>query len=224
MRILVIEDEAKIGRLLKKGLMLESFAVDLCTNAADGLYMATHETYNVLVLDRRLPDGDGLQLCHELRNKSIHTPILMLTARDLRQDILDGLNGGADDYVVKPFDFDELVARIRALARRSSTAHPVVLSFDELELDTTAQEARRQGKSIVLTAKELAVLELFLRHPNQILSKQTIIDNVWDYDSIVVSNNVEVLVRLLRNKIDRPFEYPLIHTYKNLGYKLARRK
>src|SRR5687768_7375074 len=134
MRILVVEDEAKIGRLLKKGLIMESFAVDLSRTMADGLYMATQEKYDVIVLDRRLPDGDGLLLCRELRSKSIHTPILMLTARDMRRDILDGLNGGADDYVVKPFDFDELIARIRALARRNVAAHSVVLSFDEIEL------------------------------------------------------------------------------------------
>lgn len=224
MRILVIEDEEKIGQLIKKGLILESFAVDLRSTVQDGLYMAAHEKYDVIVLDRKLPDGDGLELCRHLRDRSIHTPILLLTARDLRQDILDGLNGGADDYLVKPFDFDELVARIRALARRNTAAHSVVLRFDEIELDTTTKEVRREGKTIPLTAKELAVLEYFLKHPNQILSKQAIIDNVWDYDAIVISNNVEVLIRLLRSKIDRPFAYPLIHTYKNLGYKLASKK
>lgn len=171
MRILVVEDEEKIGQLLKKGLILESFAVDLCPTMADGLDMATREQYDVIVLDRRLPDGDGLQLCRDLRSKSIHTPILMLTARDMRRDILDGLNGGADDYVVKPFDFDELIARIRALARRNVATHSVVLSFDEIEFDTATKEVRRGGKLLSLTAKELAVLEYFLKHPSQILSK-----------------------------------------------------
>lgn len=224
MRILVVEDEVKIGQLLRKGLVLESFAVDLCSTATDGLDMATREKYDVIILDRGLPDGDGLQLCRQLRSKSIYTPILMLTARDMRRDVLDGLNGGADDYVVKPFDFDEIVARIRALARRNTVAHSIVLSFDKIELDTATKEVHREGKLITLTAKELAVLEYFLKHPNQILSKQAIIDNIWDYDSVITSNNVEVLIRLLRSKIDKPFQYPLIQTYKNLGYKLARKK
>jgi len=224
MRILVVEDEEKIGQLLKKGLTLESFAVDICSTAADGFSMAIREKYDVIILDRRLPDGDGLLLCTKLRSQSVYTPILMLTARDMREDVLDGLNGGADDYVVKPFDFDELVARIRALARRNVTVRPVILGFDEIELNTATKEVRRSGKDILLTAKELAILEHFLKHPNQILSKQAIIDAIWDYNSVITSNNVEVLIRLLRSKIDRPFGYSLIHTHKNLGYKLARKK
>lgn len=225
MRVLVVEDEPKIAKLIKRGLAQESFAVDVCHTGDEGLDMALAEPYDVIVLDRMLPGSyEGAALCEELRARKITAPILMLTAKDTTSDKIAGLNSGADDYLVKPFDFDELVARIRALARRPPAVHDVVLSYDELTLNTTTKQVHRAGQLIPMTAKEFALLEYFMRHPGQILSKDAIIARIWDYDAIVISNNVEVYIRMLRSKIDKPFSYPLIHTVKGMGYRLEARR
>jgi DNA-binding response OmpR family regulator len=221
MRVLIVEDEAKIAQLLKKGLALEAFASDVCASGEDALEFAEDNEYQVMIIDRQLAGPlDGAELCKQLRARGYTTPILLLTARDQLSDKVEGLNSGADDYMVKPFDFEELIARVRALARRPSETHPVVLVFDEISLDTSHKSVVRAGRTVSLTAKELSLLEYFMQHPRQILSKEAIIRRIWDYDAVVVSNNVEVHIRALRGKLDRPFGYPLIHTVKGLGYKL----
>jgi len=223
MRVLVVEDEQKIAHLIKRGLTLEAFAVDICNTGDEALRLVEKNSYQVIILDRRLPGSfEGTELCRELRNRNNSTPILLLTARSKTKDTIDGLNSGADDYMTKPFDFDELVARVRALSRRAADAYPVILTYDELILDITRKTVTRGGKPISLTAKELSLLEYFMQHPGQILSKEAIIARIWDYDAVVIANNVEVHIRALRHKIDRPFPYPLIHTIKGLGYKLER--
>jgi len=223
MRVLVVEDEQKIAQLIKRGLTLEAFAADICDTGDEALRLVEEYDYQVIILDRRLPGSfEGTELCKELRNRNHTTPILLLTAQSKTRDTIDGLNSGADDYMTKPFDFDELVARVRALSRRAAEAHPVIFTYDELILDTTKKTVIRGGEPIILTAKELSLLEYFMQHPGQILSKEAIIARIWDYDAVVVANNVEVHIRALRHKIDRPFSYPLIRTVKGLGYKLER--
>ncbi len=224
MRVLIVEDEAKIAQLLKRGLALEAFASDVCTSGEDALELVKDNEYQVMIVDRQLAGLiEGVEFCKELRRRGCLAPILLLTARDQLGDKVEGLNSGADDYMVKPFDFEELIARVRALARRPPEAHPVVLVFDEISLDTSHKSVVRAGQNVALTAKELSLLEYFMQHPQQILSKEAIIRRIWDYDAVVVSNNVEVHMRALRSKIDRPFRYPLIHTVKGLGYKLDKK-
>lgn len=221
MRVLVVEDTLKVAQLIKRGLARESFAVDTCDTGDEALELVASESYQVIILDRRLPGRfEGAELCREFRRRGIHTPILLLTAKDRTEDKIEGLDSGADDYLVKPFDFNELVARVRALARRPQAATPVVLQYDELSLDTATKMVQRAGKTITLTAKEYSLLEYFMRHPKQVMSKDAIIRHVWDYDSVVISNNVEVYMRMLRSKVDRPFAYPLLQTIRGLGYKL----
>lgn len=223
MRVLVVEDEQKIAQLIKRGLTLEGFAVDTCDAGDEALQMTDDNKYQVIILDRRLPGSfEGTELCKELRARHNTTPILLLTARTQTKDKIDGLNSGADDYMVKPFDFDELVARVRALSRRASEVRPVVLAYDQLLLDTARKTVVRDGKPISLTAKEFSLLEYFMQHPGQILSKEAIIARIWDYDAVVIANNVEAHIKALRSKVDRPFPYPLIRTVKGLGYKLER--
>lgn len=225
MRVLIVEDEIKIAQLIARGLSRESFAVDTCNNGDDALDLLKTETYQVILLDRMLPGRfEGAALCREIRQRGIATPILLLTAKDQTADKIAGLNSGADDYMVKPFDFDELVARLRALARRAPKLEPVVLHYDQLTLDTATKTVSRNNTTIALTAKEYCLLEYFMQNPGRVLSKETIIHHVWNYDAVVISNNVEVYVRMLRSKIDKPFAYPLIHTVKGLGYKLEARK
>ena len=220
--MLIVEDEAKIAKLLKRGLALEAFASDICDSGEDALELAAENEYQVMIIDRHLAGSvEGVDLCKDLRGRGNKTPILLLTARDQLGDKVEGLNSGADDYMVKPFDFEELIARVRALARRSFEARPTILTFDEISVDTSHKSVVRTGHTINLTAKEFSLLEYFMQHPQQILSKEAIIKRIWDYDAVVVSNNVEVHIRALRSKIDRPFRYPLIHTVKGLGYKLA---
>lgn len=222
MRALIVEDETKIALLLKRGLALESFASDICSSGEDALELTKENEYQVMIIDRHLAGHlEGIDVCRMLRERGHKVPILLLTARDQLKDKVEGLNSGADDYMVKPFDFEELIARVRALARRPSDTRPVVLTFNEISLDTSHKSVVRAGKSVNLTAKEFSLLEYFMQHPQQILTKEAIIKRVWDYDAIVVSNNVEVHIRALRNKIDRPFSFPVIHTIKGLGYKLA---
>jgi DNA-binding response OmpR family regulator len=223
MRILVIEDEHKIAQSIKKGLEQETYAVDIAFSGADGLDLALSEDFDVIILDRMLPELDGLEICKKMRSQKINTPVLMLTAKGQTQDKVEGLDAGADDYLVKPFAFEELLARIRALIRRPSNSLSSVLKIDDLELDTTNFEVKREGKNIQLSNKEFALLEYFMRHPKKILTKDQIINHVWSYDADVLPNSVEVYVGYLRNKIDKAFrtKKPLLQTIRGFGYKIG---
>jgi len=220
----VVEDEHKIGSSIKKGLEQESFAVDLAFSGLEGYDLASTEDYDVIILDLMLPGMDGIEICQKLRQKQIHTPILMLTAKGQLEDKVNGLNSGADDYLTKPFVFEELLARIRALNRRPKEVLGTTLNIGDLFLDTTKYDVRRGGKLILLSAKEYALLEYLMRHPSQILTKEQIISHVWDYDADVLPNTVEVYIGYLRNKIDKPFpgKKNLIQTVRGFGYKVGK--
>jgi DNA-binding response OmpR family regulator len=221
MRILVVEDEHKIAGAIKRGLEQERYAVDVAYDADSGLRMALTEEYDILILDRMLPGLiEGVDIAKEVRANGIHTPILFLTAKDSVGDRVAGLNAGADDYLIKPFAFEELIARVHALLRRPHEALPSVLKIDNLEMNLSTGIVRRMGKVVQLSAKEYALLEYLLRNQNMVLSKQQIISHVWDYDADILPNTVEVFIGYLRNKLERPFKGPhLIHTVRGFGYK-----
>jgi two-component system OmpR family response regulator len=224
MRILVIEDEPKIAQAVKRGLELKGFAVDAVNDGDNGLAYARDPDYDLIVLDRMLPGSvDGAQLCQTIRSEGISTPIIMLTARGTIGDKVSGLNSGADDYLVKPFSFDELTARVRALLRRPPTQVGTQLSVDNLSLDTNSYEVSRGDEAVKLSHKEFALLEYFMHHPGQVITKEMIIAHVWDEDSDILPNTIEVYIGYLRNKIDRPFPRakPLLHTVRGFGYKLS---
>ncbi|HEU5004765.1 MAG TPA: response regulator transcription factor [Candidatus Saccharimonadales bacterium] len=225
MRILVIEDEHKIANALKRGLEQEKYAVDVEYDSDSGLGAALSESYDVMIIDRMLPGSiEGLDICRQLREKGVHTPILLLTARDQVRDRVEGLNSGADDYLVKPFSFEELLARIRALLRRPHEAQSTVLNVGDLSLDPVTYEVKRSGKDIRLSAKEFALLEYLMRNAGRVLSKDNLIAHVWDFDADVLPNTVEVYMGYLRSKIDKPFDSPeLLHTLRGFGYKLGER-
>lgn len=221
MRILVVEDEHKIAGAIKRGLEQERYAVDIAYDADTGLSMALSEDYDILILDRMLPGLiEGVDIAKEVRANNIHTPILFLTAKDSVGDRVAGLNAGADDYLIKPFAFEELIARVHALLRRPHEATPSILKIDDLEMNISTGIVRRMGKVVQLSAKEYALLEYLLRNQNMVLSKQQIISHVWDYDADILPNTVEVFIGYLRNKLERPFRGPkLIHTVRGFGYK-----
>lgn len=223
MRILVIEDEHKIANAIKEGLMQESFAVDVLYDGAEGLNAARYEEYDLVILDRMLPGGtDGLQICQTLRSEGKHMPILMLTAKDQVRDRVQGLNAGADDYMIKPFSFEELLARVRALLRRPHESIGEVLMVDTLTLDTTLHEVRRGDQLIMLSGKEYALLEYLMRNKNKVLSKTNIMNHVWDFDADILPNTIEVFMAYLRAKVDKPFPgNPLIQTVRGFGYKIG---
>lgn len=216
MRILVVEDEHKIATALKKGLEQENYAVDVVYDGEEGYDLASTEDYVVILLDLMLPKMDGVTVCKKLRENGVHTPILMLTAKGELDDKVMGLNSGADDYLVKPFAFTELLARIKALARRPQKTTLAKLKVGDLTLDTNNYEVTRGGKIINLSKKEFALLEYLMRHPNKILSKDQIIANVWDYEANILPNTVEVYIGYLRKKLPN-----LIHTVRGFGYKLS---
>lgn len=223
MRILVVEDEHKIANSIKRGLEQESYAVDVAYDGEQGFDLAATEDYDVIVLDLMLPEVDGMDICKKLRKEeNIHTPILMLTAKGQLDDKVKGLNAGADDYLVKPFAFAELLARIRALTRRPKSILSPVLTAEDLSLNTLTFEVKRAGKQIRLSKKEFALLEYLLRHKDKTLTKEQIINHVWNYDADVLPNTVEVYIGYLRNKIDKPFKNKpkLIHTVRGFGYKI----
>ena len=222
MRILVVEDEHKIASALKRALERESYAVDVCYDGDEGHAMATTEPYDAAIIDRMLPGNySGTDIIKAMRAGGIHTPVLLLTALGRTADKTEGLDSGADDYLVKPFALEELLARVRALLRRPAQAQSTVLTAGDLELDTTTYHVSRAGHTIHLTSKEFALLEYLLRNPNRPLSKDMIIAHVWDYDADVLPNTVEVYIKYLRAKIDKPFGTPLIHTVRGFGYSLA---
>jgi two-component system response regulator MprA len=218
-RVLVIEDEDRIRQFLQRGLTYENYRVDVAGDGPTGLALARENPPDVVVLDWMLPGMDGLEVCRRLRAAG-PVPILMLTAKDTVGDRVVGLDAGADDYLVKPFAFDELLARIRALLRRAAPTQPEVLHFADLSLDTGTRQAFRAERSIDLTAKEYELLELFMRHPRQVLTREVIFDRVWGYDFGGESNIIEVYVRYLRQKTEANGESRLVHTVRGVGYVL----
>ena len=223
MKLLVVEDEHKIAHALRKGLEQENFIVDVAYDGEMGFDLASDEEYDIIILDRMLPEMVGLTVCQKLRDKGNHTPILMLTAKGETQDKVDGLNAGADDYLAKPFAFAELLARLKALSRRPRSTQGNLLEVGNLTLDTVTYEVKRNDKLIKLSKKEFALLEYLMRNKNKILSKDQIINHVWDYDAEVLHNTVEVYMRYLRNKIDRPFkdQPELLQTVRGFGYRIT---
>jgi two-component system response regulator MprA len=220
-RILVVEDEARIASLISRGLRHEGYQVEVAPNGETALDKAFGNPPDLIVLDLMLPDIDGLEVCRQLRIAGADEPVLMLTAKDAIPDRVAGLDAGADDYLVKPFAFDELLARIRALLRRVAPSEAnVPLQFADLELDPATRRARRGEREIELTAKEYDVLELFMRHPRQVLTRDIIYDRIWGYDFGGESNIIEVYVRYLRAKLEAGGEPRLIHTVRGVGYVL----
>ena len=220
MRVLVVEDEPKMARLVKRGLEEDGLAVDVAERGEDALWMAAATEYDAIVLDVMLPGLDGFEVCRRLRTDDVWTPVLMLTARDAVEDRVAGLDGGADDYLVKPFAFDELSARIRALARRTPGERPAILEVGDLRLDPAARAVSRGGVEISLSAKEFALLETLMRRPGQVLSRLQLLEHAWDGAYENRSNVVDVYVRYLREKIDRPFGADSIETVRGVGYRM----
>jgi two-component system OmpR family response regulator len=220
MRFLVVEDETKMAALLRRGLEEEGYAVDIASTGTEGLWAATENPYDAILLDVMLPELDGFEVCRQLRARGRWAPVLMLTARDDVRDRVQGLDAGADDYLVKPFSFSELLARLRALIRRGARERPAVLSVSDLALDPATRRVNRGGTEIALTAREFALLEMFLRHPGEVLSRTRILEHVWDFAFDGDSNVVDVYVRYLREKVDRPFGRDSIETIRGMGYRL----
>ncbi len=220
MRILVVEDEPKMSGLLRRGLVEERYAVDVARNGEDAVWAATENPYDAIVLDVMLPDFDGFEVCRQLRAAGRWAPVLMLTARDAVPDRVTGLDVGADDYLTKPFSFSELLARLRALLRRGAAARPVALQAGDLLLDPATRLVRRGATPIELTAKEFALLEYLLRHPGEVLTRSRLIEHVWDFSYDGDSNVVDVYMRYLRLKIDRPFGRDSIESVRGIGYRL----
>lgn len=223
MRILVIEDEEKIAKSIKKGLEQERFTVDLAHTGMDGYDLASTEDYDCIVLDLMLPEMNGIEVCTKLRQHSISTPILMLTAKSDIEDKILGLNTGADDYLAKPFDFDELVARVRALLRRPKQTLSTILTCADLSLDTKTYNVYRGETLVTLSKREFALLEYLLRNKGSIVSKDQIMAHVWNFDDDVLPNTVEQYIGYLRKKIDISFpkRKPLLHTVRGFGYRLG---
>jgi two-component system OmpR family response regulator len=219
-RVLVVEDEVKLAALIRKGLREEGLLADVAIKGEDALWMAGATAYDVIVLDINLPGIDGFETCHRLRGDGIRTPILMLTARDAVDDRITGLDSGADDYVVKPFDFGELLARIRALSRRGPVEHGTLLQVGDLTLDTATHAVRRGDVQVSLSVKELQLLEVFMRRPGQVLSRYDLLEGAWEMDYENKSNVVDVYVRYLREKVDRPFGVQSIETVRHAGYRM----
>lgn len=221
MRVLVVEDEQKIAAFLKKGLEESAYAVDVVADGNEGWEWARTYEYDFIILDVMLPGMDGFQLCRRLRQAGSDATIVMLTAKDAVDDRVAGLDAGADDYLVKPFAFRELLARLRALKRRTSRQHPTTLVVGDLTLDLITHQAERHGQVIDLTAKEFALLEYLMRHPNHLLSRTVIAEAIWDYSFYHESNVVDVYISYLRRKIDDPFDQKMIQTVRGMGYRLV---
>jgi two-component system OmpR family response regulator len=221
MRVLVVEDEARMARLIKRGLEEEGHAVDVGVDGPEGLWLATENSYAAIVLDVMLPGFGGFELCRKLRVAGDWTPVLMLTARDAVDDRVRGLDAGADDYLVKPFSFLELGARLRALTRRDDRARPTVLSVGDLRLDPAAKRAWRGEIELTLSPKEFVLLELFLKHPGTVLTRSQILEAAWDFAYDGTSNVVDQYVTYLRRKIDTPYGRHDIETVRGMGYRLA---
>jgi DNA-binding response OmpR family regulator len=226
MKVLIIEDEHKIANLIKQGLEQERFVVDVAYDGTTGYDFASSEPYDVIILDRLLPGTDGLEICKKLRASGIHIPILMLTAKGQLADKVEGLNSGADDYLTKPFAFEELLARIKALIRRPKATTGNILQVEDLSLNIDTYEIKRGKEQITLSSKEFSLLEYLMRHENKTLTKAQIINHVWSYEANILPNTVEVFIGYLRNKVDRPFKDKtnLIQTVRGFGYKIGGEK
>src|SRR5215467_3904500 len=224
MRVLIVEDSAKMARLLKKGLERDGYAVDVVDSGQDAVWIATENDYDAIVLDVILEVGaepiDGFEVCRRLRQASRWAPVLMVTARDAVADRIRGLDTGADDYLAKPFSLDELLARLRALIRRPAAARPAVLTVGDLSLDPARHEVRRDGTGIELTPTEFALLEYFMRRPGEVLTRTTLVGHVWDFAFDGDPRIVNVYIRSLRDKIDRPFGRASLETVRGLGYRI----
>lgn len=221
MRVLVVEDELRIADFVQKGLKEAGYAVDVAHNGDDGLAWTDVVNYDAIILDVMLPIRDGIDVCRTLRTRGVGVPILMLTARDAIDDRVRGLDSGADDYLVKPFAFAELLARLRALTRREPVLLDTVLQVADLSLDTTTRVVERGGNVIDLTNKEYALLEYLMRHPNQVLTRTMIAEHVWNYDFDNLTNVIDVHIRYLRRKVDDPFAPKLIQTVRGAGYRIT---
>jgi two-component system OmpR family response regulator len=222
MRILLVEDEVKIARAIRRGLEREGYAVDVVADGEEALFQATENDYDVVVLDVMLPGLDGFEVCRSLRSRGRWMPVIMLTARDAVEDRICGLDAGADDYLVKPFAFGELLARLRALVRRGPQERPVVLEVDDVRLDPAAHRVTRNGKEVELSAREFALLEYLMRHPGEVVSRRRILEHVWDYNYEGLSNVVDVYVGYLRKKLERPFGRAFIQTVRGVGYTVGK--
>lgn len=221
MRILVVEDSVSIARSIKEGLEQEGYAVDTEHDGDDGLRAGLYEPYDVIILDVMLPTKDGIAVCRELRKNDITTPVLMLTAKTQNGDVVTGLDAGADDYLGKPFSFEVLLARLRALLRRPQNAVGDILTVGDLQLDTVSRSVQRAGQMIALSRKEYAILEFLMRSSQKACSKEEIMQHVWDFDADILPNTLEVFITYLRSKVDKPFGSPLIHTVRGFGYKVS---
>jgi two-component system OmpR family response regulator len=224
MRVLIVEDELRMASLIRRGLAHEGLAADVAGTGEDALWMVQAHDYDGVVLDVMLPDMDGFEVCRRLRAAGVWSPVLMLTARDSVEDRVAGLDSGADDYLVKPFAFAELLARLRALARRGDTGRPAVLSVGDLRLDPATREVSRGSEAISLSAKEFALLETFMRRPGEVLSRLHLLEHAWDFAYENRSNVVDVYERRLRRKIDEPFRRESLETVRGVGYRLRREK
>jgi len=220
MRILVVEDEKRLAEVIKKGLVEEGYSVDTAYDGVEGQYMAENTPYDLVILDIMLPKKDGITVCQELRTREINTPILMLTAKDRIEDRVKGLDSGADDYLVKPFAFSELLARVRALLRREAISKSPKLQVGNLVMDTLTREVWQGDKKIELTTKEYALLEYFMRHPNMVITRTMLMEKVWDYDFEGISNVIDVYIRRLRLKLDEVEGESIIETVRGAGYRL----
>jgi two-component system OmpR family response regulator len=220
MRVLVVEDEVKMASLIRRGMREEGLAADVAVKGEDALWMAQATAYDAIVLDVMLPGIDGFETCRRLRGEGVWAPVLMLTARDAVEDRVAGLDGGADDYLTKPFSFAELLARLRALARRGPVEQGAVLEVGDLRLDPAAHRAWRGSDEVDLSAKEFALFETFMRRPGEVLSRFKLLEHAWDYEYENRSNVVDVYVRYLREKLDRPFGVESIETVRGAGYRL----
>jgi two-component system OmpR family response regulator len=220
MRVLIVEDELKMASLIRRGLRDEGMAADVAVKGEDALWMAGATEYDAIVLDVMLPGTDGFEICRRLRGDGVWSPVLMLTARDAVEDRVAGLDNGADDYLTKPFSFAELLARLRALARRGPVERPPVLEAGDLRLDPATRRVWRAGTEVALSTKEFALLETFMRRAGQVLDRFQLLEHAWDYDYENRSNVVDVYVRYLRQKIDRPFGVEAIETVRGAGYRL----
>ncbi len=220
MRILIVDDDRHLNAIIKRGLTEETYAVDTAFDGEEGEYMAWVNSYDLIILDIMMPKKDGIEVCQSLRANSVNTPILMLTAKDAVEDRVKGLDAGADDYLVKPFAFSELLARIRALLRREGTSKTPELKVGDIVLNTRTREARRGNRSIELTSKEYTILEYFMRHPNAVITRTMLEEHAWDYDFESMSNLIDVYIRRLRCKIDSEGEPSMIQTVRGAGYRL----
>src|SRR5881392_66649 len=220
MRVLVVEDEVKMASLIRRGLREEGLSADVAVKGEDALWMAQATEYEAIVLDVMLPGLDGFETCSRLREAGVWSPVLILTGRDAVEDRVAGLDGGADDYLIKPFSFAELLARLRALVRRGPIERPVMLEVGDLKLDPATRRVWRGEAEVALSSKEFSLLEAFMRHPGEVLSRYRLLEHAWDYDYENRSNVIDVYVRYLREKIDRPFGLDSIETVRGAGYRL----